>query len=193
MFAFAISEWERVARNSPRYRLRTLGAAPIQGGPHASPHPITARVTAHAHRLDVGDTFTTFTTSEPRQRGTSRPGEVAAALAPAGDRGPSRASRRPRRDRPRLTGAAHAVGPAAHGRGTRRTLRVRDASGPAAATELLPGRWPGLRARDLMARCREGGHGLRHGGAGERGSLDPLVHAPARRAPPGSAPSDGSD
>ncbi|MEU4501563.1 PaaX family transcriptional regulator C-terminal domain-containing protein [Streptomyces sp. NPDC024089] len=82
LFAFAVPEARRAARDTLRDKLLRLGAAPVQGGLYASANPIEDLVEAEARHLGVLPAVT-FLTSEDLRIGTLRePRELAASLWP---------------------------------------------------------------------------------------------------------------
>ncbi|MER7762806.1 PaaX family transcriptional regulator C-terminal domain-containing protein [Streptomyces sp. NPDC097619] len=82
LFAFAVPESRRAARDGLREALTGLGAAPVQGGLYVSPHAIGPFVAEAAERLGLGDSLTTASSRDLRVAGRSEPGEVAAVLWP---------------------------------------------------------------------------------------------------------------
>ncbi|GAA1306412.1 transcriptional regulator [Streptomyces sanglieri] len=82
LFAFAVPEARRAARDTLRDKLLRLGAAPVQGGLYASANPIEDLVEAEARHLGVLPAVT-FLTSEDLRIGTlHEPRELAASLWP---------------------------------------------------------------------------------------------------------------
>ncbi|MGW6024247.1 PaaX family transcriptional regulator C-terminal domain-containing protein [Streptomyces sp. NPDC055099] len=66
LFAFAVPESARAARDTLRDTLLRLGAAAVQGGLYVSANPIEERVEAQARHLGVLDALTTFTSNDLR-------------------------------------------------------------------------------------------------------------------------------
>ncbi|KES07790.1 repressor [Streptomyces toyocaensis] len=157
LFAFAVPESRRTARDALREHLLHLGAAPVQSGLYASANPIAEFVDAQARHLGVLGTLTRFTTTDLRIGDITDPRALAAALWPltgiagrydhlaafaegclAGlteEPDPS--------DARRLTAAVELA--------ARFAAAMR--SDPLLPPELLPQPWPGIRARHLAADC----------------------------------------
>ncbi|MGW6534379.1 PaaX family transcriptional regulator C-terminal domain-containing protein [Streptomyces sp. NPDC055051] len=175
LFAFAIPETARQARDTLRDTLLHLGAAPLQGGLYVSANAIGGIVEAHAGRLGVLASLTRFTSRDLRVGDETDPARLAALLWPlqqVADRHEALAALASTR-LARLAGAD----------GTTDTERLTYAIELAAAfttamepdpllpPELLPHPWPGSRARALAAECWEalGDGGDEPGGEEERG------------------------
>lgn len=82
LFAFAVPEARRAARDALRDRLLRLGAAPVQGGLYASANPIEEFVEAEARHLGVLPAVTFLTSDDLRMGEIVRPTGLAAALWP---------------------------------------------------------------------------------------------------------------
>ncbi|WP_449345139.1 PaaX family transcriptional regulator C-terminal domain-containing protein [Streptomyces narbonensis] len=163
LFAFAVPEAERAARDALRDTLLHLGAAPLQGGLYVCAHAIGPLIEARAEHLGIAASLTCLTsTRPPRRRGRRSAGPRRLALAPGRDRRPSRRPRRLRpvlsrpprpRGTPRVRRAAEPRGPAGRG------LLVRDDTGPAAARRAPPPRLAGHTGPaphgDVLDRARE--------------------------------------
>ncbi|MFE0699300.1 PaaX family transcriptional regulator C-terminal domain-containing protein [Streptomyces sp. NPDC058872] len=159
LFAFAIPETARQARDALRDTLVHLGAAPLQGGLYVSANAIGDVVDAHARHLDVRSSLTRLTSRDLRVGDEDAPDRLAALLWPlrqianrhealaalATDRlarlsGPERPT-----DTELLTYAIELA--------TAFTTAM--APDPLLPPELLPRPWPGSRARALAAACWE--------------------------------------
>ncbi|MEV7415960.1 PaaX family transcriptional regulator C-terminal domain-containing protein [Streptomyces sp. NPDC089919] len=166
LFAFAVPEQSRAARDALREELLRLGAAPVQGGLYVSPHPIGGYVEQAAERLGIRTALTRATSTDLRIGSTSEPAALAAALWPL----PEIAARYETlaalaHDRLTRIGAAGAAdGPAP---GPTPVERLRYAvelaaeftramePDPLLPPELLPADWAGTRARALAAEAWE--------------------------------------
>ncbi|GGY25295.1 PaaX family transcriptional regulator C-terminal domain-containing protein [Streptomyces djakartensis] len=157
LFAFAVPESRRTARDALREHLLHLGAAPVQSGLYVSANRIAELVDAQARHLGVLDTLTRFTTTGLRIGDVTDPRALAAALWPLSEiagrydllaaftegcltrltEGPGPSDAR------RLTDAVEL---AAHFAAAMRP-------DPLLPPELLPQPWPGVRARRLAADC----------------------------------------
>ncbi|MFJ9431339.1 PaaX family transcriptional regulator C-terminal domain-containing protein [Streptomyces sp. NPDC101490] len=155
LFAFAVPESARAARDALRDTLLGLGAAPLQGGLYVTAHPVEALVEHRAGQLGVPSQVAYLTSTDLRIGAPSEPRELAAALWPldgiAARYGELAAAARGCLDR--LEGPEPPTGP------ERLTLAVRLAAvftramrpDPLLPPELLPRPWPGARARELFA------------------------------------------
>ncbi|MGK5642796.1 PaaX family transcriptional regulator C-terminal domain-containing protein, partial [Streptomyces sp. URMC 126] len=157
VFAFAVPEARRAARDALRDALLHLGAAPAQGGLYVSANDITAPVEAHARRCGVDGSLTVLTTTDLRVGGLGEPRALAAALWPLDEiaerhhrlAAVARACHAELDTEPRPSDAA------------RLTLAVGLATefaramtpDPLLPPELLPRPWPGAEARRLTATC----------------------------------------
>ncbi|MFF3689728.1 PaaX family transcriptional regulator C-terminal domain-containing protein [Streptomyces sp. NPDC002187] len=157
LFAFAIPESRRTARDTLRENLLHLGAAPIQSGLYVTANPVTGLVEAQARHLGVTDTLTCLTTTELRIGGITDPRDLAAALWPLQEIA-ARHERLAAFAESRLTRLAEGPEPS----GTERlTMAVELAAqftaamdpDPLLPPELLPKPWPGSHARRLTADC----------------------------------------
>ncbi|MFE4588343.1 PaaX family transcriptional regulator C-terminal domain-containing protein [Streptomyces laurentii] len=166
LFAFAVPEARRTARDALRETLLHLGAAPLQGGLYVAANPIEDLVEAQARQLGVLDSVTFLTSTDLRVGELTDPCELAAAVWPLD-------AIAARHDQladfatacvDRLADdAADADG--AGGRGLsgaeRLTLAVELAAefghamtpDPLLPPELLPRPWPGSRSRRLAREC----------------------------------------
>jgi phenylacetic acid degradation operon negative regulatory protein len=82
LFAFAVPESARSARDALRDTLIKLGAAAVQSGLYVSANPIGEHVEAQARHLGILDTVTTFTSSDLRIGNRRDAAELAAGLWP---------------------------------------------------------------------------------------------------------------
>ncbi|MFI8434410.1 PaaX family transcriptional regulator C-terminal domain-containing protein [Streptomyces sp. NPDC079020] len=157
LFAFAVPESRRTARDALRETLLHLGAAPVQGGLYVSANPIAELVEAQAQHLGVLDSVTFLTSTDLRIGGTDDPRRLAAAIWPLDEI----AARHER-----LAGFARAsAGRLSRGGGLsgaeQLTLAVELAAeftramtpDPLLPPELLPQPWPGSLARRLAQEC----------------------------------------
>ncbi|MFE5732445.1 PaaX family transcriptional regulator C-terminal domain-containing protein [Streptomyces sp. NPDC056528] len=157
LFAFAVPESRRTARDTLREHLLHLGAASIQNGLYVAANPVTEVVEAHARHLGVIDTLTCLTTTDLRIGDTDEPRALAAALWPL-----TEIARKHDHlaaftegclarltEEPALSGAERltmAVELAAH-------FTTAMKPDPLLPPELLPRPWSGARARSLAATC----------------------------------------
>ncbi|WP_405594452.1 transcriptional regulator [Streptomyces sp. NBC_01410] len=157
LFAFAIPESRRTARDTLRENLLHLGAAPIQSGLYVTANPIAELVEAQTRHLGVTDTLTCLTTTELRIGGITDPQALAAALWPLQEIA-ARHERLAAFAEPRLTRLTEGPEPADT---ERLTMAVELATqftaamdpDPLLPPELLPKPWPGSHARRLTADC----------------------------------------
>ncbi|MHC5705701.1 PaaX family transcriptional regulator C-terminal domain-containing protein [Streptomyces tirandamycinicus] len=82
LFAFAIPESRRTARDTLREHLLHLGAAPVHSGLYVTANPVAELVEARAGQLGVLATLTRLSTTDLRIGGLTDPGALAAALWP---------------------------------------------------------------------------------------------------------------
>ncbi|MFJ2787132.1 MULTISPECIES: PaaX family transcriptional regulator C-terminal domain-containing protein [unclassified Streptomyces] len=155
LFAFAVPESARAARDALRDALLGLGAAPLQGGLYVTPHPVEPLVEQRAGQLGVASQLACLTSTDLRIGAPAEPRELAAALWPldgiAARYGELAAAARDCLDR--LEGPEPPTGP------ERLMLAVRLAAvftramrpDPLLPPELLPRPWPGARARELFS------------------------------------------
>ncbi|MCX4986793.1 PaaX family transcriptional regulator C-terminal domain-containing protein [Streptomyces sp. NBC_00572] len=155
LFAFAVPESARAARDTLRDSLLGLGAAPLQGGLYAAANPIEPLVEAQARHLGVPGQVTYLTSTDLRVGDVAEPQALAAALWPL-DEIAARHHRLAafarscldRLERPENLTDSEAL-----------TLAVQLASAftyamrpdPLLPPELLPAPWPGAGARALFA------------------------------------------
>ncbi|GGT24348.1 MULTISPECIES: PaaX family transcriptional regulator C-terminal domain-containing protein [Streptomyces] len=173
LFAFAIPEASRQARDSLRDTLLHLGAAPLQGGLYASANAIGDIVEAHARGLGVLPSLTRLTSRDLRVGDEDAPERLAALLWPlreVADRHEALAALAADR-------LARLAGPNRPTETERLTYAIELAASFTAAMEpdpllppeLLPQPWAGTRARALAARCWTAL--AADGTGGERGEL----------------------
>ncbi len=157
LFAFAIPETARQARDALRDTLLHLGAAPLQGGLYVSANAIGDIVEAHARHLGVLPSLTRLTSRDLRVGEEAEPARLAAALWPL----------RQIAERHEALAALAAArleklaGPDLPTGTERLTYAIELATAfttamepdPLLPPELLPQPWPGTRARALAARC----------------------------------------
>ncbi|MER5986652.1 PaaX family transcriptional regulator C-terminal domain-containing protein [Streptomyces sp. NPDC001787] len=157
LFAFAVPESRRTARDALREALLHLGAAPVQGGLYVSANPIAELVEAHARHLGVLDSVTFLTSTDLRIGDTDDPRLLAAAIWPLDEI----AGRHERLADFARASAGH-LSRAGSLSGTEQlTLAVELAAeftramtpDPLLPPELLPRPWPGSRARRLAQEC----------------------------------------
>ncbi|MCW5253582.1 MULTISPECIES: PaaX family transcriptional regulator C-terminal domain-containing protein [unclassified Streptomyces] len=160
LFAFAVPEERRTARNTLRETLLHLGAAPVHGGLYVAANPIADVVGNQARRLGLLDAVTFLTSTDLRIGEVEEPRRLAAAIWPL-DEIALRYER--------LTGFAETcedrLSRGADLSGAERlTLAVELAAefsramtpDPLLPPELLPRPWPGSRARGLVRKCWAG-------------------------------------
>ncbi|MFD3659155.1 PaaX family transcriptional regulator C-terminal domain-containing protein [Streptomyces sp. NPDC058659] len=82
LFAFAVPESERAARDALRDTLLHLGAAPLHGGLYVCAHPIEPLVEARAEELGVAASLTCLTSTDLSIGGVAEPRALAASLWP---------------------------------------------------------------------------------------------------------------
>ncbi|MCF4138940.1 transcriptional regulator [Streptomyces sp. Tue 6430] len=159
LFAFAIPESRRTARDTLREHLRHLGAASVHSGLYVTANPVTGLVEARARDLGVLHTLTQLTTTDLRIGETTAPCALAAALWPLAEIAQrhedlaafaearlTRLTEGPRaQDAERLTMAVELAA---------RFTAAMDPD-PLLPPQLLPQPWPGTRARRLAADCWE--------------------------------------
>ncbi|WP_250399221.1 PaaX family transcriptional regulator C-terminal domain-containing protein [Streptomyces cellostaticus] len=157
LFAFAVPESRRTARDALREHLLHLGAAPVQSGLYVTANPVTELVDPLARHLGVLDSLTHFTSTDLRIGEVTDPRALAAALWPlteiAGRYGHLAAYAEGC-----LARLAEAPGPSDAGRLTAAVELAAHFSAamrpdPLLPPELLPQPWPGARARSLAADC----------------------------------------
>ncbi|MFI6415983.1 PaaX family transcriptional regulator C-terminal domain-containing protein [Streptomyces sp. NPDC050842] len=164
LFAFAVPESERAARDALRDTLLHLGAAPLQGGLYVCAHPIEPLVRARAEELGVAASLTCLTSTDLSVGGVAEPRAVADSLWPldgiASRHDALAAFARTCLERlDRLDGLDRLDRPEPLASAERLSLAVRLAAAfsyamtpdPLLPAELLPRPWPGTRARHLMA------------------------------------------
>lgn len=158
LFAFAIPESRRTARDALRDTLLHLGAAPLQGGLYVTANPVAPQIDAQARHLGVEDAVTVLTSTDLRIGGLADPAALAAALWPLEEiasryRRLTALAETCRRDLDGEREPATAI--------RRLTLAIELAAAfteamrpdPLLPPELLPRPWAGARARGLAATC----------------------------------------
>ncbi|RFS83667.1 transcriptional regulator [Actinomadura spongiicola] len=155
LFAFAVPESLRTARDALRESLLHLGAAPVQGGLYVSANPIAELVEAQARHLGVIDSVSFLTSTDLRVGDIDDPRRLAAEIWPLDEI----AARHERLAAFARTSAEQLK------RGLseveRLTLAVELAAefsramtpDPLLPPELLPQPWPGSHARRLFHEC----------------------------------------
>ncbi|MCZ7416742.1 MULTISPECIES: PaaX family transcriptional regulator C-terminal domain-containing protein [unclassified Streptomyces] len=172
LYAFAVPETARQARDALRDTLLHLGAAPLQGGLYVTANAIGPVVEAHARHLDVLPSLTRLTTRDLRVGDEDDPVRLAALLWPlqaVADRHEDLAALATAR-------LARLTGPVRPTPTERLTYAIELATAFTAAMrpdpllppELLPRPWAGTRARALTAECW---HALREEDDHTRGGL----------------------
>lgn len=162
LVAFAIPETRRADRDAFREALIGLGAAAVQHGLYASPHPWDSEVREVVERLGIGEHVTVATTDDLDIGGIRDPRRIAAHLWPLESIAaryerfiatyrdvPDRLEQMRRRgerlrEQDFLPGALHIA------------IRFNECfeADPLLPPELLPRPWPGREAREIIARCR---------------------------------------
>ena len=153
LVTFSLDEERRAARNTLRELLQAMAAAPLAGGVYVHANDISSEVQASAAALGVVDSLTTARTDSLTIGGRTRATEIAAHLWPldelaAGYRsfvatyGPHLRKRV----------AADPVDELATGFELVAAFRACSDADPLLPPELLPGRWPGAAARDVLRR-----------------------------------------
>jgi phenylacetic acid degradation operon negative regulatory protein len=162
LVAFAVPEQRRLARDTFRDQLRSLGGAAVQGALYVSPHQWHKDVMARAERLGIADAVTVATTDDLDIGGERDPRELARRLWPVKDladryrRFIERYSSVPdtlaemRTRHERLPDTAFLPGALAMAVGYLECFN----DDPLLPPELLPRPWPGRAARDLLVRSR---------------------------------------
>ncbi|MFF7251042.1 PaaX family transcriptional regulator C-terminal domain-containing protein [Embleya sp. NPDC008237] len=154
LFAFAVPETRRTARDTLRTTLLHLGAAPVQGGLYVCANPIADLVETHARALGVHESLTSLTSTDLRIGDLRDPRALAASLWPLDDLAAGH-TRLATYAEQCLTELDHDSSP------TRLTLAVTLAAefdrahtpDPLLPPQLLPEDWPGARARALTRAC----------------------------------------
>ncbi|MGJ7416033.1 PaaX family transcriptional regulator C-terminal domain-containing protein [Streptomyces cinereoruber] len=158
LFAFAIPETSRQARDALRDTLLHLGAAPLQGGLYVSANEIGDTVEAHALRLGVLPSLTRLTSRDLRVGEETEPARLAALLwplQPIAERHETLAALAT----DRLTRLSPPAAPPTATQRLTYTIELATAfttamdPDPLLPPELLPQPWPGTRARALAAQC----------------------------------------
>ncbi|MFD9457211.1 PaaX family transcriptional regulator C-terminal domain-containing protein [Streptomyces sp. NPDC059985] len=143
LFAFAVPEAARSARDALRDTLTSLGAAPVQGGLYVTPNEVGPYVRARAAELGVAAGLTCLTSRDLVVGGIAGPVDLAARLWPLDGIARRYETLRDLAEGPG-EGLAHAVTLAA---------AFTEAMGPdpLLPPELLPTPWPGAAARAAAA------------------------------------------
>ncbi|MEV2278465.1 PaaX family transcriptional regulator C-terminal domain-containing protein [Nocardiopsis sp. NPDC049922] len=157
LFAFAVPESLRTARDALRDTLLHLGSAPLQGGLYVCANAITPLVEIRARELGVLSTLTHLTSTDLRVGELTDPTALAAALWPLDEISARhvRLADLARACLARLDAPEALTGP------ERLTMAVRLAAAfteamepdPLLPPELLPRPWAGAEARRLAAAC----------------------------------------
>lgn len=159
LYAFAVPESRRTARDTLREMLLHLGAAPVQSGLYVTANRVTDLVEAQADHLDVLDSLTFLTTTSLRIGTITDPRELAAALWPLPDiaAGHERLAATAEACLARLTEEPQPDAAERLSMAVRIAARFTEAMNPdpLLPLELLPRPWPGTRARRLAAACWE--------------------------------------
>ncbi len=157
LFAFAVPETARQARDALRDALLHLGAAPLQGGLYVSANAIGDIVEAHARHLGILASLTRLTSRDLRVGEERDPARLAALLWPLD-------SIAERHEALAALATDRTARLSAPGRlnGTERLTYAMELAAsftaamepdPLLPPELLPQPWPGTRARALAAEC----------------------------------------
>lgn len=157
LFAFAIPESARAARDILRDTLLKLGAAAVQGGLYVSANPIEEHVEAQARHLGILDAVTFLTSGDLRIGEHRAPTEMASGLWPLTEIA-DRYDRLAVLAQARLDQLDDAASPTET---ERLTIAIELAAeftramepDPLLPPELLPQPWTGTHARHLAARC----------------------------------------
>ncbi|MGW7452817.1 PaaX family transcriptional regulator C-terminal domain-containing protein [Streptomyces sp. NPDC054787] len=157
LFAFAIPESRRAARDTLREHLLYIGAAPVQSGLYVNAHPVAELVEAQARHLGVLDTLTCFTTTDLRIGGVTHPRALSASLWPLQEIA-ARHEQLAAFAQSRLTELTEGPEPSDAERLTMAVALAAQftaamAPDPLLPPELLPQPWPGSHARRLTADC----------------------------------------
>ena len=152
LVAFSLDEERRSARNMLRELLQTMTAAPLAGGLYAHANDISVEVVAAAAELGVDDGLTVARTASLTTGGRTDPREIAAHLWPLDDIAAGY------RDfvetfRPHLRRrVADPIEELATGFEMVAAFRRSSDADPLLPPELLPERWSGVAARDVLRR-----------------------------------------
>ncbi|MFB7675385.1 PaaX family transcriptional regulator C-terminal domain-containing protein [Kitasatospora purpeofusca] len=155
--AFAVPESARAARDALRETLVHLGGAPLQGGLYVSANAWEPYVEEAAQQLGAHGGLTLLTTTDLRRGDTREPAELARELWPLAEIA-DRYHRLDRITEPRL---ARLTGRSELSSAELLTVAVELAAeltramdpDPLLPPELLPRPWPGVLARERIARC----------------------------------------
>jgi phenylacetic acid degradation operon negative regulatory protein len=154
LVAFGLDEERRSARNALRELLTALVAAPLAPGVYVHAHDISANLTAAATTFGVLEQVSVARATTLVAGGRQRPEEVAAHLWPiasiadeyrtfVSEFGPAVRQRR----------AVDPIDELARGFELVSAFRQCAQSDPLLPPELLPPRWPGRQAREVLRRC----------------------------------------
>lgn len=157
LFAFAIPESARAARDILRDTLLKLGAAAVQGGLYVSANPIEKHVEAQARHLGILDAVTFLTSSDLRTGDHRAPTDLASELWPLAEIA-DRYDRLAVLAQARLDQLEDTASPTDT---ERLTIAIELAAeftramepDPLLPPQLLPQPWTGTHARHLAARC----------------------------------------
>ncbi|MFI8828774.1 PaaX family transcriptional regulator C-terminal domain-containing protein [Streptomyces sp. NPDC053431] len=157
LFAFAIPESRRTARDTLREHLLHLGAAPVQSGLYVTANPVAELVDAQARHLGVADALTRLSTTDLRIGAVADPCTLAATLWPLDEI----AERHEHLAAFAETCLARLTQDSTLSQAERLCMAVELAAhftaamqpDPLLPPQLLPQPWPGARARHLTATC----------------------------------------
>ncbi|MEV6597899.1 PaaX family transcriptional regulator C-terminal domain-containing protein [Actinoplanes sp. NPDC051346] len=160
LFAFAIPESARAARDTLRDTILRLGAAAVQGGLYVTANPVAPSVEAAARHLGVLGSVTFLTSRDLRVGDHRDPAALAGTLWPLEDL----AARYDRLAALAQAGLDRLAGPAPLSDTDQLVIALELAAefthamdpDPLLPPELLPQPWSGAHARHLAARCWTG-------------------------------------
>ncbi|MFE7116175.1 PaaX family transcriptional regulator C-terminal domain-containing protein [Streptomyces sp. NPDC057654] len=157
LFAFAIPEARRPARDALRESLLHLGAAPVQGGLYVAANPVAPLVEAQARHLGVLGSVAFLTSTDLRLGDIREPRRLAAAIWPleetAARYGHLAASAADCADRLARDAEPSGMEQLALAVGLAAEFSRAVSPDPLLPPELLPRPWPGADARRLARRC----------------------------------------
>ncbi|MFJ9692445.1 PaaX family transcriptional regulator C-terminal domain-containing protein [Kitasatospora sp. NPDC101183] len=156
LVGFAVPERDRLARASLREALLRLGGAPVQAGLYVSPHPWERDVRREAGALELLDHLTFLTTRDLRTGYVDHPLNLARHWWPLKE-----VAEGYERLADLATDRLAQLAEGGLGETELLTVAIELAAAFTEATEpdpllppeLLPPSWPGVHARDLVARC----------------------------------------
>lgn len=153
LVSFSLDEERRSARNTLRELLHVMAAAPLSGGLYVHANDISAEVSATAAQLGVTNGLAIARTDTLTIGGRTKPADIAAHLWPLEEIATGY------RDfvgtfRPLLRRqmAADPIDELATGFAMIAAFRRCSDADPLLPPELLPGRWPGAAAREVLRR-----------------------------------------